>query len=78
MAITENQTAEIADAIISVWYPSGTWCQQTTMRTLQTTLHDVVTTSNPIAWDKCLNNFIEALIKLKGDLQNSQTSENNL
>lgn len=78
MVITENQTAEIADAIISVWYPSGTWCQQTTMKTLQATLHDVVTTSNPIAWDRCLDNFIKALIELKSDLQNLQSSENNL
>ncbi len=72
MAITETQSAEIADAIISAWFPSGTWCQEHKMRDLQMSLHLVVTQSNPIAWEQALDNFIGSLLSVKSDLDNVQ------
>jgi len=80
MAISETQSAEIADAIISAWFPIGTWCQQDSMISLQKAVHKVVTTSNPIAWEKALDKFISSLLSVKSDLelQKLQSSDNNL
>lgn len=74
MSVTENETAEVADAIIAAWFPSGMWCQQSNMVTFQRALHSVVTTTNSIAWDKSLDDFIKALLKLKADLENLPVS----
>lgn len=80
MAIDQTQSAEIADAIISAWFPIGTWCQQDSMISLQDAVYNVATTTNPIAWEKALDNFIASLILVKSDLelQNLQSSDNNL
>jgi hypothetical protein len=80
MAINETQSAEIADAIISAWFPSGTWCQQDNMISLQKAVHNVATVTNPIAWEKSLDDFIESLLSIKSDLNNVElaSSDNNL
>lgn len=80
MAIDEVQSCEIADAIISVWFPSGTWCQNANMIRLQDAVHAVVTTTNPIAWEKALDEFVDSLVCVKSDLvnQNAVASDNNL
>lgn len=80
MAIDKTQSSEIADAIISAWFPIGTWCQPTNMISLQDALHAVVTTTNPIAWEKALDDFIASLLSVKSDLehQNLIASDQNL
>ncbi len=80
MAITETQSAEIADAIISAWFPSGTWCKEHKMRDLQMSLHLVITQTNPIAWEQALDHFIESLLSIKYDLDSVEltNSDNNL
>lgn len=79
MAVAHYRTAEIADAIIAVMAPSGTWCSQEATNALSDCLYRAVNApegnndTRTLAYEQALDDVNNALIRVKSDLYQPST-----